>query len=114
MKRYKPKCENETLFLVAEDDQVMVGEIDDILAAIGSDTYAIEYDEKQLAQPWLDTNDGVLNIDVRESVTTITHTGEFVSELREYDMTTERYGLPKRTVKFADFFIDILEQQGAK
>ncbi|EMA37297.1 hypothetical protein [Halococcus hamelinensis] len=112
MRRYEPECEGETLFLVAADDRVEVGEVDDIVAAVGSDTYTIEYDEKQRTQPWLDTDDGVLDIDVRESVTTITHTGEFVSGIREYDMTTERYGLPRRTVEFADRFVDVLERQG--
>lgn len=114
MTRYEPECEDETLFLVAADDRVEVGEIDDIVAAVGDDTYTIEYDEKQRTQPWLDTDDGSLDIDVRESVTTISHTGEFVADLREHDMTTERYGLPRRTVEFADRFVDVLERQGAE
>ena len=114
MTRYEPECENGTLFLVAEGggDRVEIGSVDDIVDAVGADTYSIEYDERQRTQSWLDTDDGVLDIDVRESVTSLPHTEETVAELREYDMETDRYGLPTRTVEFADRFVDILSQQG--
>lgn len=111
MVRYEPECVDGTLFLVG-DDRIEVGTVDDIVAAIGGDTYTIEYDEKQRTQSWLDTDDGTLEIDVRETVTTLYHTEEMVSELREYDMGTDRYGLPTRTVEFSNRFVDILEQQG--
>ncbi len=111
MTRYEPECVDGTLFLVG-DDRIEVGTIDDIVAAIGGDTYTIEYDEKQRTQSWLDTDDGALEVDVRETVTTLYHTEEMVSELRDYDMDTDRYGLPTRTVEFSNRFVDILEQQG--
>lgn len=112
MQRYEPECEDGTLFLVAGDDRVEVGSVDQIVDAIGGDSYAIEYDEKQRTQPWLETDDGTLDLDVRETVTTLPHTEEFVSDLREYDMDTARYGLPTRTYKFADMLVDILDNQG--
>ncbi|WP_225333523.1 hypothetical protein [Halomicrobium urmianum] len=114
MTRYEPACEDGTLVLVADDvdDRLEVGPVDDVVDAVGGDTHAIEYDQKQRKQPWLDTDDGTLEIDVRDAVTRLNHTPEFVSELREYDMGEDRYGLPTRTVKFADRFVDILEQQG--
>lgn len=114
MTRYVPNCADGRLTLVSEagDDRVEVGAIDDVLAAIGDDTHSIEYDHRQRTQPWLDTDDGTLEIDVREAVTTLPHTGETVDELREYDMSTERYGLPLRTVKFANELLDILDAQG--
>ena len=37
---------------------------------------------------------------------------DLVAEVRDFDMRTERYGLPTRTVEFADRFVDILEAQG--
>lgn len=114
MTRYEPDCVDGTLVLVAEDDQLEVGAVDDIVDAIGGDTHSIEYDQKQRTQPWLETEDGVLEIDVRETVTTLPHTEETVSALRDYDMETDRYGLPRRTVEFADRFVDILEQQGTQ
>ena len=113
MTRYEPVVEDDALFLAAEDgDRVEIGAIDDVVAAMGGDTHPIEYDQKQRKQPWLDTDDGVLEIDVRETVTTLPHTPETVDELRDYDMGTARYGLPRRTVEFANELVDILEQQG--
>lgn len=114
MKRYEPECVDGTLFLVAGDDRVEVGAVDDVVAAMGGETFDLEYDELQRTQPWLPTDeDGVLEVDVRETATTLPHTPEMVAELREYDMGTDRYGLPTRTVKFADMLDDILRQQGA-
>lgn len=114
MERYEPECADGTLFLVAGDDRVEVGALDDIVDAMGGETYVIEYDQRQRTQPWLDTDDGRLEIDVRETASSLNHTPETVSELREYDMATDRYGLPTRTVEFADRLVDILERQGRK
>jgi len=113
MKRYTPEVRDDTLFLVHEDEVVEVGTLTDIVDAVGGETYQIEYDERQQAQPWLDTDDGMLEIDVRDSVTEMTHTPDFVSELKEFGMDSARYGMPTRTVEFADRFVDILEQQGS-
>lgn len=112
MARYTPECEDDTLFLSSDNDRLEIGTIDDIVDAVGGETYTIEYDEKQRKQSWLDIEDGVLEIDVRETVTSLAHTEETVSKLREYDMETDRYGLPTRTVEFTNEFVDILEQQG--
>ena len=114
MTRYVPDCADGRLTLVSEggDDRVEIGTIDDVLAAIGDSTHSIEYDQKQRTQPWLDTDDGTLEVDVREAVTTLTHTGETVENLRTHDMSTDRYGLPLRTVKFANEVLDILDAQG--
>jgi hypothetical protein len=113
MKQYEPERRDGSLYLVCEDDALEVGDVDEIINVIGGETYEIEYDEEQRAQPWLDTEDGVLEIDTRDAVTTMTHTPDFVSDLKEYDMSTDRYGVPTRTVQFAHGMIDILEQQGA-
>lgn len=111
MKRYEPECENGTLFLVSGDDWVEVGDIDDVVDAMGGDTFSIEFDEKQRTQPWLETDDGKLVIDVRDTVTTLPFTPEQVAELREYDMGTDRYGLPTRTYEYANILVDILDQE---
>lgn len=113
MVRYKPEKVNGTLFLVAENDQIKIGTINNVVDAIGGEIYTIEYDQEQRTQPWLQTDDGMLEVDVREVITTLNYTEEFASELRNYDMETDRYGLPTRTVEFANGFIDILEQQGS-
>lgn len=112
MNRYTPECVDGTLFLAAEGERLEIGSVDDVLATIGGDTHEIEYDQQQRTQPWLRTDDGVLEIDVRETVTTLAHTPETVSELRGYGMDTDKYGIPTRTVEFAKTVMDILEQQG--
>ena len=112
MQRYEPECTNGTLFLVAGDDRVEVGDIDDVVDAMGGDTYSIEYDEKQRTQPWLPPDGGRLDSDVHETVTTLPFTPEQVSELREYDMGTDRYGLPTRTYEYANMLADVLDRQG--
>ncbi|MWG33473.1 hypothetical protein [Halomarina oriensis] len=112
MERYEPETHDGTLSLVGDGDRVEVGSLDDVVAAVGGATYTIEYDERQRKQPWLDTDDGRLDVDVRDAVTSLKHTPELVDELRDHDLSTERYGLPERTVVFADRFVDILERQG--
>ncbi|MFC7068668.1 hypothetical protein [Halobaculum lipolyticum] len=116
MTRYEPECVDGTLYLVgdADGDRVEVGTLDDVVAAVGADTHVVEYDERQRTQPWLDAEDGQLDVDVRETATTLPHTAEFVAELRDHDMGTERYGLPERTVTFAQGLLDILDRQGAE
>lgn len=115
MTRYTPDCVDGTLFLVSEDGggRLEIGTVDDVVDAIGGETYVIEYDDQQRTQPWLRTDDGVLEIDVREAVTTLPHSEDKVAELVDYDMSTDRYGLPTRTVEFANQLVDILERQGS-
>jgi hypothetical protein len=114
MERYEPEVDGGTLFLVRDDHRVEVGSVDDVVDAAGGETYRIEYDDTQRTQPWLDTDDGALDVDVRDSVTSMTHTPEFVAEVEQFDMRTDRYGLPTRTVEFADRFVDILDEQGTE
>jgi hypothetical protein len=115
MKRYEPEVRDGTLVLVADDDELEVGGLDRIVDAVGGGTYTITYTDEQRAQPWLDTDDeGRLEIDVRDTVTSMTHRAEFVDRLRAFDMSTDRYGLPERTVEFANEFVDILEEQGGE
>ncbi|EMA59670.1 hypothetical protein [Halorubrum lipolyticum] len=114
MSRYTPDTVDGTLFLVGADDRVEIGAVDDVVAAVGGETYTIEYDQRQRKQPWLRTDEGELEIDVREAVTTLSHGGETVSEIRASDLETDRYGLPTRTVEFADTVVEILERQGSR
>lgn len=111
MGRYTPECVDGRLFLVGEGHRVEVGTLDDVVAAVGGETYTVEYADHHRTQPWVQTDDGTLDVDVREAVTTLPHTEETVSELAATGMDTERYGLPTRTVVFADRVVDILERQ---
>jgi hypothetical protein len=112
MNRYTPDVIDGTLFLVQGDDRVEIGTVDHVVDAVGGETYTIEYDQRQRKQPWLQTDEGELEIDIREAVTTLSHDGETVSEIRTYDLQTGLYGLPTRTVEFADTMVEILERQG--
>lgn len=116
MTRYVPEVADGTLRLVAKSggDELEIGAVEDVVTAMGDDSHRIEYDQQQRSQPWLDTDDGVIEVDVRETATTLPHTEETVARLRNYDMGTERYGLPRRTVEFANELVDILEQQGTQ
>jgi hypothetical protein len=113
MTRYTPVCEDDTLYLVGEDngDRVEIGAVEDVVHAVGGETHTIEYDEKQRTQPWLETVEGTLDIDVREAVTLLPHTAKTVEELRGYGMDTDRDGLPARTVAFANVVVDILNRR---
>jgi len=114
MTRYVPEVTDGTLRLVVEsgDDELEIGAVEDVIAAMGGDSHPIEYDQKQRKQPWLDNDDSVLEVDVRETVTTLPHSEETAAELRGYDIGTAQYGLPRRTIEFANKLVDILEQQG--
>lgn len=113
MKQYKPKCEEGTLLLVADDEQVEIGAVDQIVDAIGGETFTLEYDEEQQTQPWLDLDENnALEIDVREAVTTMHHPEDLVSDVRKHDLSIDRYGIPERAMVFADKFVDILNEHG--
>ncbi|WP_267643153.1 hypothetical protein [Haloarchaeobius amylolyticus] len=113
MSRYEPECEDGTLFLVSADDRIEIGALDDIVDVVGGETYTIAYDEDQQRQPWLETSDGELSVDVRETVTTMSHPEAVAASLRNVDMDADRYGIPTRTVEFANRLVDVLDSQGA-
>ncbi|MUV56067.1 hypothetical protein, partial [Halogeometricum sp. CBA1124] len=83
MIRYEPETENETLFLRGGDDRLEVGRVDDVGGRSRRRDVHHRVDERQRRQPWLETDEGVLEVDVREAATTLGHTAEAVSELRE-------------------------------
>lgn len=113
MKQFKPECEEGTLLLVADDERVEIGAVDQIVDAIGGETFTLEYDEEQQTQPWLDLDENnALEIDVREAVTSMHHSEDLVSDLREHDLSIDRYGIPERAMVFANRFVDILNEQG--
>lgn len=111
MERYEPECMNGTVFLVSGGDRVEIGSLDDIVSAMGGDEFSIEYDEKLRTQPWLDADDGTLDVDVRETVLELPFTAEQVAELRDYGMSTDRYGLPRRTYEYSNLLAAVLDRQ---
>lgn len=110
--RYEIENRGGRLYVVGDDDSVEIGDLDDVVATIGGETYTITYDGAQRAQPWLDTDDGDLEIDVREAVTSIRFRQETFDAFADAPMDDAKYGIPERVVDFADVVVDIWEEQG--
>lgn len=93
---------------------VEIGPVDDLVDLIGGEEYVLEYDERQRAAGWLDTDeDGRLTFDVRETIRTTDFNDEFVEAIAgaPADETTEE-GHPKRAVTFADLLTTIWDAKG--
>ena len=112
MNRYEPVVRDSRLYLESDGESLEVGPVDGIIDAVGGAEYTIEYDDRQQTVPWLDTEDGTLEIDVEDSITSMSHTEAFVSELRGPEMDTDKYGLPERTVAFANRIVELWEREG--
>lgn len=113
MARYEVENRNGTLWAVSSEGEVVIGDMDDVITSVGSETYTITYDEAQRTHPWLETDDGDLEIDVRDAVSSMRFSDETLEQFAGVSMDTSKYGLPERTVRFAETMIDIWEQQGA-
>lgn len=114
MKRYETHVEGDMVYLETDDDILEIGDLETIVDVIGNDTYTVSYDEKQRTQAWLATDeDGKMMFDVRETIADLSHRREFLDKMRAIDLAEEKYGLPERTVEFAEEIVLIFEQQGA-
>lgn len=112
MTRYAIEDRNGRLVATGDGETLPIGTMDDVVAGIGGETYTISYDETQQTQPWLETTDGDLEIDVRDAVTTLRFGQEVFDALAGASMDESKYGMPERSVKFADIVVDIWEEQG--
>ncbi|MFP8953511.1 hypothetical protein ACLI4Z_11125 [Natrialbaceae archaeon A-arb3/5] len=112
--QYEPRIEDGTLYLDDEGHRLEVGPVDDIVELVGGETYTLEYDDRQSAAAWLDTDDdNRITFDVRDVVGEMTHTSAFVTNLENcpVDETTTE-GHPKRTALFVDLLTDIWDAKG--
>lgn len=82
MRRFETGVEDAEFAVEGPDGWLVVGEFEDIVAELG-EIYEIEYDETARAMPWLDTDDGVIRIDVRETLLDLTYDEEFVGLLAD-------------------------------
>lgn len=114
MKRYRTDVRDGTLFLERDDGWFAVGPMDDIVALVGGETYAVEYDEQERAAVWLDTDaEGVLRFDVRETVCETTFTDEFVAPIESIPADeTDEQGYPCRAAVFANLLQAIWDSKG--
>ncbi|WP_207589875.1 hypothetical protein [Halomontanus rarus] len=114
MDRYETRINDGTVYLETDDDELEIGDLETIIEVIGGETYTVSYDERQRTQSWLETDDdGAMTVDVRETIEELPHQREVVAKLQAADHSQAKYGLPERTVEFANEIVAILDQQGA-
>lgn len=82
MRRFETRVAAGTYELETDDGWIAIGPFEDLIEELG-DVYEIEYDEEQAAMPWLETEDGVLRIDVRETLPTLSFDEEFLGHIRD-------------------------------
>lgn len=81
MDRYGTRVVDGVLFVEGQDGWISVGEFDEIIEELGGETYEIEYEEPVASMPWLDTEDGVLALDLRDRLPNLDFKEEFVGIL---------------------------------
>jgi YD repeat-containing protein len=113
MRRYQTELEDGTLYIEHDDGRLEVGEMDDIVALVGGETYTLEYDERQRTVAWLDTEDGELTFEVREVLADMSYTEDVLTSLAGADLdSTDEEGYPLRTSVFADLMTRIWDSKG--
>ncbi|MFB6136119.1 MAG: hypothetical protein ABEJ04_05120 [Halobacteriaceae archaeon] len=115
MKRYATKIADGTLYVETEGDWLELGTLEDIYALVGGREYDIEY-EKTHAEyvDWVDADsEGVMTIDVRETLEGMTYPAGFVEKLQARSMDVpEGEEYPERTAYFADVMATVWAEKG--
>lgn len=113
MERFQTRIDDGTLYVEDGEGWIEVGAMDDIVDLIGGETYTLEYDERQRAVSWLDTDDdGRLTFDVRETIDEISFDREFVTNLANTGLEAGPDDYPKRTTFFAEMMVEIWDSKG--
>ncbi|TYT63369.1 hypothetical protein [Natrialba swarupiae] len=112
--RYGADVDDGTLVLVGEQERLEVGSMETIVDLFGGETYTIEYEPRQSAVAWLDTDeDDTVTFDVRESLLEWAYTEEFVASVRDSPLeATDEDGNPIRTSVFVDLVTAIWDSKG--
>ncbi|WP_255171520.1 hypothetical protein [Natrononativus amylolyticus] len=112
MRRFDTTFTDGTFYLETPDDWIEVGSEETLLELLG-ETYTIEYDEQERTVAWLDTDDGELTFDVRETLEEMSFTEEFVAQIADCELSrTTDDGVPVRTAVFADMMQTIWDSKG--
>ena len=115
MRRHETRIEDGTLYVEDDGDWLEIGAMADITELTGGDQYAIEYDPETAGYfDWLDTDDdGVMTVDVRETLAGMTYPSTFVETLRERSLSPAADGeFPDRTTYFVDVMTDVWDSKG--
>jgi len=115
MNRSETRIEDGMVAVETETGWLEIGSLESLYEAFGGETVEIQYGDQQVAfANWLDTNeDGVMTLDVRETLADMSFPEPFVERLAERDGPEESSGrLAPRTAFFADVMADVWEQKG--
>ncbi len=113
MERYETRLEGGRIYLETSEERIEVGELEDVVSELG-ETFEIEYDEHQRTVPWLETDEGTLTINVRETLPTLSFDDEFVGLVVDAPLegSSENGEMPPRTAVFTDLLRKIWESKG--
>ncbi|MFB6308922.1 MAG: hypothetical protein ABEH35_06290 [Haloarculaceae archaeon] len=82
MTRYATEIEDGTVYVGSENGRIEVGEVDEIIDAVGGPAWTISYSEETRERyPDLDTSDEGLTVDVVDVLHSMTHGEQFVETL---------------------------------
>lgn len=110
--RFETRIDDGMVYVESRDDWIEVGPLDDIVESIGGETYVIEYESFDTAQvDWLDTDDGRLEIDVRDTIEEYAYQGEFVQAIADVPPDPEA-DTSQRPELFADMVTAIWDSKG--
>jgi len=115
MKRYETDVQDDVLSVEADDGWLEIGSMADVRRLVGGATYTLEYDDRQRAVGWLDTDsNGTLSFDVGETIAGMDFDREFVATLESiYGDETDGEGVPRRAAVFADLMTAIWDAKGS-
>jgi hypothetical protein len=111
MDRYRTYVEDGTVLVDHDDGPVEVGELDEVLEAVGGPAWTITYSEATKSRhPEMDTADEGLTVDVVDMLHAMTHSEQFVETLRTYPADPPEGGdLSPRTGLFVGKLLENLE-----
>lgn len=112
--RHETRIEDGTFYVERDDDWLEVGPVDGIVELLGGETYNLEYTKEQASAAWLNADDdGIIAVDVRETLESMSYRDDFVENLANCPLDetgTAKY--PKRTELYAELMTEILESKG--
>lgn len=82
MERFQTRIDDGIFSIESGNGWLEIGPVAEIIEELG-EIYILEYDDEASSVPWLDTDDGIIEIDVREQLETLSFDQEFVSTIAD-------------------------------